>query len=273
MRRVDLAKPREERLRCFGVFAKAPVHHRELQQHALLVFELLSRAERALVNLRELVPGFELRVVVDQGAERLFVGWRVLENLPVGVRCSLPVSERAPKDTRGLKPGPSLLLPGASRFGRTHIHGDHVLPALAGAKAQGVLARGAHVRRVRGERLVEDGVGLVDGVVAAVLPHQRRGTREQRGLEPRVRGVARFFDETLCELAPLVFDLVKLIDGLRHLGVVGLDAPKLLVRIERTVIVHQLFATDATELLDQDLLELGIIGDELRLDLHEPRSR
>ena len=272
MRGVDLAQSREERLGRFGVVAETPVHHRELEQHPLLVFELLPRSQCRLVHGSELVPGLEIGVVPNQRPERFQVGWGELEHLAVRVRRGLGVAEGSPEHPRCLQPAGRLLFARSRGSRGPNEHRNDIFPTFAGAKAERVLSRRAHVRGIRSERLVENRIGFLDRVVAAVLPHQRSCAGQKRGLEPRVRRIARLLDETSRELAPLLFDLMELVDGLRDLRVLRLDAAELLVRIERALVVHQLFTSDAPELFDENLLELRIIRDELGFDFHEPGS-
>ena len=59
---------------------------------------------------------------------------------------------------------------------------------------------------------------------------------------------------------------------MRDFRVIGIESAEPLVRVEGSPVVHELLAPHAPELLDEHLLEIGVIAHQLRLELHQPGS-
>ena len=88
--------------------------------------------------------------MLDQGAERFFVGRRERQDLAIRIRRALGVFNRAPQYARGLQPGARFLIARACRLGRANEHRHDVFPSVTRTKAQCILTGSGHVRRIGG---------------------------------------------------------------------------------------------------------------------------
>ena len=272
MRGIEPAHLREVRLCLLRGVPDAPVHHRELEQDALLGLELLTRAERVFVERDEVVPLLAFGEVLDEELERLVVARdEVLDTL---------VADRGEVDVFRLR----------VHAPRRQVQGDLLVavldvlrgleedlrelrPLLTGTQRDGVEARDAPVRRVGGAGSVEELVDLFVLTLLAVLPDDARGLREHRGLEVRITREVRLLDEAVGDLAEALRRALEVLDGLFDVVVLRRELEHPTERDERAFVVEQLVAPHPRELLQEQREERGVVFGDRRLDVDELRHR
>src|SRR5690606_32290669 len=125
--------------------------------------------------------------------------------------------------------------------------------------------RGAQVGAVRRrQRFLEKSVDLLVAPALLVLPDERGGAHEQRALERGVARALRLLDEARRDVVPLLRGLLDLLDGLLDVVVAGPERERALVGAARALVVEQLLAVDAAELLEQARGAVGIARREAR---------
>ena len=273
VRRIALPEPREVGLGLRGRVAEAPVHHADLQQDALLAVELLSAAERVVVERDEVVPALARREELDEEAHRLGLSRDEVEHALVAGGGALGRLELPREHSSRAEVEVDPVVAAAGLLGGLEQDLRELGPLLALAEDLLVEAVRARIAGVGLERLLEEAVGVLVAPALLVLPDQAPRAREQRRLQARVARRLGLRDEALGDLLPALLGGLERLERFLDLLVAGPQLAGPLVRRLRRRVVEQLLAVDPRELLAQLGLAIGIARGELGLDLEQPRGR